>query len=259
MASSENLASLDPWAFRAAFPDSWISESYARDTETLTKALQKSLSAAAAASSSADSFNPFLGLLDHHQQQQQQQQQQESATTAPPTPTASTLSGSDPEAPPALSKRPRTAVPGPNGKVSKRKSRASKRSQTTFITADPANFRQMVQQVTGVRFGGNSQLPVVPVLKPEPHRPPPGGRSVAAAAAACLPTLDTSAFLLDQHQLLLGSVSGPGLPVGSGPQSFGTQPQTLPADSGTAAAAGGGGFGFDTFSGFPTLESWKVM
>ncbi|KAE9465787.1 hypothetical protein C3L33_02290, partial [Rhododendron williamsianum] len=44
MASSDNLASMEPWTFRPAFADSWISEAFARDTETLTKALQKSLS-----------------------------------------------------------------------------------------------------------------------------------------------------------------------------------------------------------------------
>nr|DAD35724.1 TPA_asm: hypothetical protein HUJ06_006364 [Nelumbo nucifera] len=57
--------------------------------------------------------------------------------------------------------------------------------------ADPANFRQMVQQVTGVQFG-NSPVPG-PIFKPEPQRP-------GTPLQGCLPTLNTSAFLLDNHQ-----------------------------------------------------------
>ncbi|KDP37839.1 hypothetical protein JCGZ_06394 [Jatropha curcas] len=224
----ENLASLEPFLFRT-FQDSWISEAYARDTETLTKALQKSLF----------SDNNLICSDTQH---------------PPTTPTASNVSGSDPEtvAPP---KRQRNGIPATSGKVSKRKSRASKRSQTTFITADPANFRQMVQQVTGVRFG-NAQLPPVPVLKPEPQRP--GTR--LHAAAGCLPTLDTSAFLLDHHQqpqmvvsVTPGSGSGTGSGSGPGPATV-SFPQPVVADGGPTA-----GLDYDTFSSFPTLESWKVM
>jgi hypothetical protein len=147
-------------------------------------------------------------------------------------------------------------VPGATGKVSKRKSRASKRSQTTFITADPANFRQMVQQVTGVRFG-NSQVSMVPVLKPEPQRP--GGRLLVGSGY--LPTLDTSAFLLDHHQqqlqhhVVTGSTSGSstGPDFGPGPNLF-TQPMV--GDVGVHSSSG---LDFGTFSSFPTLESWKVV
>ncbi|GFP92465.1 hypothetical protein PHJA_001390700 [Phtheirospermum japonicum] len=46
--------------------------------------------------------------------------------------------------------------------VAKRKPCDSKRSaMTTFIVADPKNFRQMVQRVTGVRFGGLDEQPSV--------------------------------------------------------------------------------------------------
>ncbi|KAF0907591.1 hypothetical protein E2562_018398 [Oryza meyeriana var. granulata] len=37
------------------------------------------------------------------------------------------------------------------GRAGKRRSRASKRAPTTYISTDPANFRLMVQQVTGVQ------------------------------------------------------------------------------------------------------------
>ncbi|KAL0359352.1 UNVERIFIED_CONTAM: Calmodulin-binding protein 25 [Sesamum angustifolium] len=121
----------------------------------------------------------------------------------------------------------------PSGRVTKRKSRKSKRAATTtFIAADPENFRQMVQQVTGVKFGGlNVQLPVAPVWStPDPSNPvQPGGG---------LPTLDTSAFLLD------GSVS-----------SLVSQPFAAVGDGGAAATERY----FDSFCSFPTLESWKAM
>ncbi|KAE8664106.1 Peroxisomal membrane 22 kDa family protein isoform 1 [Hibiscus syriacus] len=123
-------------------------------------------------------------------------------------------------------KRQRTAAnpPPPTGKVSKRKRRASKRSQTTFITADPANFRQMVQQVTGVRFG-DGQMPVNPVLKPEPQRL--NNRLPNVVGPGFLPTLDTSAVLLDHQQPFSGAVVGSSLDC-------------------------------EIFPSFPTLDSWKV-
>lgn len=219
MASSENLVSVDPWMFRQTFADSWISEVFARDTETLTKALQKSISNHPDAVA-CDTFAPFLNDLLKPEPAQ--------------TPSGSGVSGSDHETAP----KRRPAVPGATGaKITKRKSRASKRSQTTFITADPANFRQMVQQVTGVRFG-HSQLPVNPILKPEPKRP-------VNRLISCLPTLDTSEFLLDHHQQ---HVVGPATAT-QGAMTF----QPVGADGGST------GLDFETFPSFPTLESWKVM
>ncbi|XP_051149448.1 calmodulin-binding protein 25-like [Andrographis paniculata] len=144
------------------------------------------------------------------------------------TPSASDV-GSEKEAAvvSAASKQRRRSgavVPPPTGKVSKRKSRAKKKSaKTTFLSADPANFMQMVQQVTGGNFGGGA------------------GEAVAAAAAwnpvavnplGGLATLDTSsAFLTD------GSVS------------------QLSGDGGGVAAPEPY---VDSFCIFPTLESWKA-
>ncbi|KAF7803966.1 calmodulin-binding protein 25 [Senna tora] len=214
MAYSDHLASIEPWTFRTTFADSWFTEALARDAQALTNALHKSLS----------HTNPD--------------------TT--PTSAVSALSGSDQETP---SKRQRTTVPPATGKVSKRKSRASKRSsQTTFIAADPANFRQMVQQVTGVRVD-NSQMIMAPMLKPEPQRN--GSRLLPSAAGdgVYLPTLDTSAVLLDRHRQEVGS-AGPGI-SGPGPLAFGI------VDDGDCFATPA--LDFDTFPSFPTLESWKVM
>lgn len=244
MAASDNLA-MEPWVYRpTTFGDSWISEAFTRDTKALTLALQKSLSNNNNNnnfdSADSDLILPFLNTFQPE-------------TT--PTSTVSGVSGSDPESV-AAPKRQRNAIPV-SGKVAKRKSRASKRTQTTFITADPANFRQMVQQVTGVRFS-NGQVSSMPtIVKPEPQRP--GGR---LPGGGCLPTLDTSAFLLDHHHQQQRQLAGPasagagggGGPVG--PLCFGSTGEVA---EGGGVSAGAGGLGFDSYSSFPTLESWKVM
>ncbi|KAJ4980043.1 hypothetical protein NE237_010823 [Protea cynaroides] len=225
MASSDNLASLvEHWAYRPSFTDSWISEAFIRDTETLTKALQKSLSNGSETLTTDSNNNSSLVQLVKSE--------------PAPTPT-STMSGSDPET--ATKQNRRNTIGAATGKISKRKSRASKRSPTTFITADPANFRQMVQQVTGIGFC-NPRLPVdgttAPVLKPEPQRP--GNR-----LQSCLPTLDTSAFLLDRHhqqQQIVGPTQ-----AATGHVSF------------APVVDAGAGLEFDSFQSFPTLESWRVM
>lgn len=251
MASSDHMASVDPWIFsRPSFIDPWFTEAYSRDTQTLTKALQKSFSSAAAttttsnnSNNSSDTLTPDVvsPFLKHHPE------------PAPSAPAAAALA-SDQEA--TASKRQRVSVPGASGKVSKRKSRASKRSQTTYITADPANFREMVQQVTGARFLGAGLQASAPILKPEPQRP--GGGRLVAAVSGCLPTLDTSAFLLDRHaathhhhqhqqQQEMANVGG----AAQGQLSF------LEAAD-VVGGGGSGGYDFGSFAGFPTLESWSA-
>ncbi|KAL0359676.1 UNVERIFIED_CONTAM: Calmodulin-binding protein 25 [Sesamum angustifolium] len=219
MASSDNLMTMEqPWSFRLPFADSWISDIYTKETDALTKVLQKSFDAT---SSDGDAFSTEMveSLFPKPE------------VTPLQTPTAS--GGSENEAP--VSKQ-RRSVP-PSGRVTKRKSRASKRATTTFITADPANFRQMVQQVTGVRFGGlNGQLPMAPVLKPEPHRV-----VSRLQPSSALPTLDTSAFLLDGCSPSLVAQLPP--------------PSTVMGEVGATAS----GLELDSFCSFPTLESWKVM
>ncbi|XP_022956380.1 calmodulin-binding protein 25-like [Cucurbita moschata] len=215
MASSDNLTTiLDPWAFRPSFQDPWISDVFSRETDALSNPIH------------SDLFSSFFDLIAPD-------------STPTPTPTGSGISA-DPEIP--APNRPISSIPPTGRKITKRKSRASKRNHTTFITADPANFRHMVQQVTGVRFG-NSHLQIPPLLKPEPQRP--AGRFTVcdadADADAGLPTLDTSAYLLNHHQQNSGSgseITGPG---------FGLSNDALI------------GSDFDTFSSFPTLESWKAV
>ena len=122
-------------------------------------------------------------------------------------------------------------------KITKRKSRATKRSATTYITADVSNFREMVQQVTGVQFTARRDLS----WKPAPKI---SGEAPAATIENYLPTLDTSSFLLES-----AAASSP-----SQGSSFGS-----PAVDGAAAA-----YELDipptsSFHCFPTLESWRVM
>ncbi|XP_047318752.1 calmodulin-binding protein 25-like [Impatiens glandulifera] len=188
--SSHNLATIEPWMFRSSFPDSWISQSFERDNQTLTKALQVSLS------------------TPHHLQ------------TIPPSIPIPIQSPS----PPGNAKRTlNPPIP------LKKKSRKSKRAATTFIMADPENFRQMVQQVTG---GGQVRPMNVPLLKPEPQR------LFNLMQGCCLPTLDTSAFLLDDKY------QPPPMAVSSSSPSLMNHSPAV---------------NFDSFSCFPTLESWKVL
>ncbi|XP_042466133.1 calmodulin-binding protein 25-like [Zingiber officinale] len=69
----------------------------------------------------------------------------------------------------------------------KRKTRPCKRSPTTYIAADPANFRQLVHQVTGVGAGGGAEGN----RDEDPPLPDVQG-------SYFLPTLDTSACLLNR-------------------------------------------------------------
>ncbi|XP_050383343.1 calmodulin-binding protein 25-like [Argentina anserina] len=255
MAASDNLAAMEPWVYRpttnSTFADSWISGAFARDSKALTMALQKSLMGNKSSESAADS--EFLPFFDTFQPE------------ATPTPTVSGVTGSDPESCVAApTKRQRSAAPVSGGKVAKRKSRASKRTQTTFITADPANFRQMVQQVTGVRFSngdgnGNGQQFSSSlgsnIVKPAPQRFGTGG---------CLPTLDTSAFLFDRHQQQSQQYQqqkgvGPAAVMGGGGGVVGQMCYGGNVEVAEGGGVSGGRLGFDSYSSFPTLESWKVM
>lgn len=210
MASSDNLASLEPWLFRSTFPSNpWIS-----DAEILTK------SAGSGAGISPPDDTSLYDIL---------------SAVVDPIPTQDTRigsgSGSEPET--VASKR---AGPGPgpaSGRVGKRKPRASKKNPTTYITADAANFRQMVQQVTGVRFPEAAQIPsaAAHVLKPEPQRI--AGVGFGGRIQGRLPTLDTSAFMV-------------GLAGASAPE--------IGCDGGGVA-----GLGFDDVACFPTLDSWKAL
>lgn len=241
MASSNNLATIEPWMFRSTLSDSWYPDAFARETETaLTRALQQSLF-----NNHHQSGIEIVSAADNSISSSFMVKQNDYCSTT--TPSASTVtasgSGSEPETP--GSKRRGANLGVSTGKSSKRKSRASKRSMTTFIQADPANFRQMVQQVTGVQLqgigngNGNGQLPVSTVLKPEPLRQP-----FINKFQGCLPTLDTSAYLLEHQN------NNKYMNMTMNTNGF-SQPPTM----NLVAEDGGAGMDFYSFCSFPTLES----
>ncbi|CAN4118361.1 unnamed protein product [Withania somnifera] len=176
---------MEPWAFRSAFADSWFSDVFTKENETLTKILQNSVPETEA--------NPVQ------------------------TSNGSGRNGSENET---------------TGGNRRSKSRASRRNTTTYITADVDNFRHMVQQVTGVQFGLDGQLPFTHPLKTEPQR-----AVNRLPLGTYLPTLDTSAFLLDPTST-----------------ETSTPPSTQLAD--VVVEGGSCGYNVSSFSGFPTLESF---
>jgi hypothetical protein len=95
------------------------------------------------------------------------------------------------------------------GKVSKPgRSRASSKSPITFLAADPASFRAMVQQVTGVQFNPTATAarlwsPGDGMAVPLPKR---DFSSVSSHNICGLPTLDTSALRVSMcRDRILGS------------------------------------------------------
>ncbi|KAF8043716.1 hypothetical protein BT93_A1894 [Corymbia citriodora subsp. variegata] len=217
--SSDPIATLDAPDFRppsSSVEPSWL---FSRDAETITKSLLRSFSepeAPPVAAPNAFFFDP-----------------ESTAPASAPAPAAATASSFDPESA-AARKRPRTG--GASRK--KRKSRSSNRSQTTFIAADAANFRRMVQQVTGVKLGGPHAF-APPATKLEPQQR--AGCRFPGGGGGPFPNLDASS------SLLVGGVGGGGA---EGPLCF-------PA---VAAEGGGAGvLGFDSYACFPTLDSWKLI
>ncbi|XP_020583544.1 calmodulin-binding protein 25-like [Phalaenopsis equestris] len=126
---AENGSTVQSWNHYET--QSWIPPIYARENEALTKALQISLSDDSSTSETLSYLPPF---------------------------------------PPSSAKQVSTIQNRSSiyRKIAKRKSRVSKRTPTTYINADPANFRRMVQEVTGIRIGEVGR-PVEPAVWREPE------------------------------------------------------------------------------------------
>lgn len=109
-------------------------------------------------------------------------------------------------APVANKNHPLSTING--GKVCKtRRSRASSKSPITFLNADPANFRAMVQQVTGVPLNPTAAAarlwsPSGGIGVPLPRRDfmSSSARNNNNTTLQGLPTLDTSALLINTSQ-----------------------------------------------------------
>ncbi|XP_057767154.1 calmodulin-binding protein 25-like [Salvia miltiorrhiza] len=219
MASYDNLLAEQPWSFRPSFPDTWIADLFTMENETLSKAMQASISGCAAASPHGGAISS--GML--------QPVYSKADATPVHTPTVSGVSENEA----LVSKQRRRGCGVPpigGGRVAKRKSRPSKRAAaTTFYAADPENFMRMVQQVTGMRIGGATErlACAAAVSRPEPRR-----------AADGFPTLDTSAAFM----------------LGSSASSLVSTSYAAAAGDGGAAE-----HYFDSLCSFPTLESWEAV
>ncbi|XP_062208630.1 calmodulin-binding protein 25-like [Phragmites australis] len=207
----------------------WLGPAAAFENEALTSALRASMSPAHAATAAASFYSPT-------------------------TPSSSTFfayellsDGHDAPAPAAQS------LAGPKGgRVSKRKPRPSRRAHTTYITADPANFRRMVQEITGFPVPGTSSGVQAAAASEHASDAP----SWPPAPACVLPTLDTSAFLLDPAMTV---------PAPEGKSSGGGGASAVAAALGAdeqcsvlqelEAMACAPAFMPD----FPTLESWGII
>uniref|UniRef100_A0ACD5XYL9 Uncharacterized protein n=1 Tax=Avena sativa TaxID=4498 RepID=A0ACD5XYL9_AVESA len=136
-------------------------------------------------------------------------------------------------------------------RIAKRRSRPSRRLPTTYISADPTEFRRMVHQVTGA---DELLLPTLPPPQAEEPLllPAPAGRTAASVArgtsrALLLPTLDTSAFLLGGCRAMPATARTDALP-----------PPPPPFDGDSLALDNTSGGGSNS-GGFPTLESWDLF
>ncbi|XP_010517581.1 PREDICTED: calmodulin-binding protein 25-like [Camelina sativa] len=237
MVTSDGLTNVDAWLYRQGFNvDSWLlTDTFSHDNDLLARALHTTVVTASATPLPSS----FFDSVSH-----------------PVSSTHTTLSsnvsaGSDPEIFGGGAKRKRNCLLA-EGKATKRRSRPSKKSHTTFITADPTNFRQMVQQVTGANYIVDDSYSFgvfAPILKPEPLRLVNKLPKCTSDRSTAVPMLDTSAFLSNHHQenLAVGNAF-------SGNSGLGLQ------SAKSNAAVDVSAVDFDsTNSTFPTLESWKVM
>ncbi|XP_066314186.1 calmodulin-binding protein 25-like [Miscanthus floridulus] len=231
----------------------WLTSTAAFENEALTSALRASMAPAHAYSAAAAAASSFSSPATPS-----------SSTTSSASELLSASSGHDAPAP-AASSRPgaRALAGGPRGgRVTKnRKPRPSRRPQTTYITADPANFRRMVQEITGLPVPGPSSFPAASEAATV------AAPNWTAAPACVLPTLDTSAFLLDRAAAAVPS------PEEKSPAGGGQASTTTVTDAAAVAAAAAGNdddssallelealvCGAAGECGFPTLESWGMI
>ncbi|KAJ1283333.1 hypothetical protein BS78_03G120400 [Paspalum vaginatum] len=209
-----------------------------------------------------------------------------SSLSSPATPSSSTSSASEllssgggggHDAPAPASTRPgggglparasAQGLAGPKGgRVAKRRPRPSRRAQTTYITAAPADFRRMVQEITGLPVPGPSSSSACSFPAAASGSAP---TSWTPAPACVLPTLDTSAFLLDRAAPATAPALKPEDRSGTGGGGYAP---SAAADGGAVAAAGdedpsvlleleamvrgpAGACGFPTLD----LESWGII
>ncbi|KAL0896599.1 hypothetical protein Bca101_080560 [Brassica carinata] len=244
MVTSEGLASVEPWLYRQGFSvDSWLlHDAFSHDSDLLAKALHNTVSAP---------------TPPHHTLSPPFHSPHPSSTHT----LSSNASGGSNHQEVVLggggAKRKHNCCiltgSTTQGKAMKRRSRASKKPHTTFITADPSNFRQMVQQVTGAKYTNDtSSMLFAPIVRPEPHRLVDSLSSIITSEhhSTAVPTLDTSSFLSTHHQENLFAAGN----------TISSDAVGLTSAKANAKSGGGLAAEFDPpYPTFPTLESWKVM
>jgi hypothetical protein len=204
-------------------------------THYLGRSAHSSTTSSSSISPSPPPWHPVLVLPSNQRQQGVVYDLAEDLAT-PPSPSPSTT--------------PQHLRPASRRRAGKpRRPRPSRKLPTTYISADAASFRRMVHQVTGAGAGADAVHQATEQLL---CRPAPPSRAVLSTATTTLvPTLDTSAFLLD--------AGGGGRP---GAACF-VHGSAAAAEAEAFGGGRGGGIGGGEYScsnggggGFPSLESW---
>lgn len=169
----------------------------------IARALHYSMSGSSAASSSSSAPSPLLADFACGTG---------GFASAPPMITCESVLVADSARPSPGPGRAQQRLAPAGGRAGNRRSRASKRAPTTYISTDPANFRLMVQQITGVQAEpvsldasvllaaadtspagafGNPLPPAVPFDDAALHHQQP-----------CFPTLDSWSVMYESSELL---------------------------------------------------------
>nr|GMC86051.1 syntaxin-51-like [Ipomoea batatas] len=185
---------MEPWAFRSAFGDSWYSDVFARETDALTKVLQKSLSTPPQAAAAFPGEMVFSVAVPE--------------TTPVQTHSASGPTGSGgSENETAGSKRRNV---GPSGKITKRKSRAAKRATTTYklvptaMASSSDSWTREFNDATKLSDEINSMIKASPPSGPETQRHFSAARRKVTILRTRLDTLQSLLSKLQSTQPLFG-------------------------------------------------------
>ncbi|KAL5197122.1 hypothetical protein ABZP36_000634 [Zizania latifolia] len=136
--------------------------------------------------------------------------------SAPPAITCESVVVADSARPSPAAGRLHQQLGPAGGRAGKRRSRASKRAPTTYISTDPSNFRLMVQQVTGVQadpvsLADGIVLPTTAAFdSTTPHAAAFANPLLQAAASEqaalqqqpCFPTLDSWSVMYEGSEML---------------------------------------------------------
>ncbi|KAF8680749.1 hypothetical protein HU200_045593 [Digitaria exilis] len=187
----------------------------------IARALHHHLSTTTMSSDSASSSSSSLSAPAPHRHQCYSPLLLDLPSPAPPAAAPMMTCGDSvlvADSPPAIGRRHhnKLKLAPAGGRAGKRRSRASKRAPTTYISTDPTNFRMMVQHVTGAQ-GDDDDMRLLMLQQPMLL---PGADDASPAAAAannghhhqqqlqlnqqqpCFPTLDSWNVMYESTDLL---------------------------------------------------------